>query len=292
MANSYRTMPEMLEASLEFMEKAVHGRNQLIGFSTGFKDLDSAMLGLKPSSLVFVAGRPSMGVFNFVLQVLENALVSEKQKALFYSSEATAEQVSMHLLSITSGIELYRLTSGHIGSDEWKAVKASYRELIKARSLFDFTPNVSIKGLEKIIRRHRANNCKGLTLVVIDSLSSLISDKQRKKISRKNLYAKECRILKSLAEEFGICVLVLGDISREVECRENKRPRLKDIVGSSAVQAYADDILLIYRDEIYNHRRAKSDVAEVFLAKNMLGTPTTTLLSFVQGRFSALDIII
>lgn len=107
------------------------------------------------------------------------------------------------------------------------------------------------------------------------------------------------RSLKSLARELNVPVIVLSQLSRSVEHRENKRPVLADLRDSGAIEAEADVVCFLYREDYYERGRKKPTteprleglseddrkpeyfITEVIIAKNRNGPVTTVEVAFV-----------
>jgi replicative DNA helicase len=94
--------------------------------------------------------------------------------------------------------------------------------------------------------------------------------------------------LKSMAKEFGIPIILLSQLSRGVESRDDKRPRLSDLRDSGNIEQDADIVLFLYRDEYYNSGTDAANEVELKIAKNRNGPVGTVKVRFKKesGRFS------
>jgi len=77
--------------------------------------------------------------------------------------------------------------------------------------------------------------------------------------------------LKDLARELDIPVVCLAQVNRDVDKRSDKRPELGDIANSSEIEKEADQIMTIYRDEVYNRDSPDRGIAEIDFKKNRHG---------------------
>ena len=105
-----------------------------------------------------------------------------------------------------------------------------------------------------------------LSLVVIDYLQLIKGDKSLK---REEQISKLMLELKSMARELDCPVIVLSQLSREIESRPNLRPTLKDFRESGSIEQIADVVLFIYRDEVYFPETThEPGIAEIIIAKD------------------------
>nr|WP_248138636.1 DnaB helicase C-terminal domain-containing protein [Bacillus infantis] len=122
-------------------------------------------------------------------------------------------------------------------------------------------------------------------LVVIDYLQ-LITVKER--FDRHDLtIGYITKQLKSMAKEFKIPIILLSQLSRGVESRADKRPRLSDLRDSGNIEQDADLVLFLYRDAYYDSKSEVRNEVEVNIAKNRNGPVGMVRLGFEKevGRF-------
>jgi replicative DNA helicase len=133
-----------------------------------------------------------------------------------------------------------------------------------------------------------------LALIVIDYLQ-LIRSHSRRAENRNQEIGEIARALKGLAREFEVPVLVLSQLSRAVERREEKRPILSDLRDSGSIEAEADVVLFIHRpnrrgDELDDDEPREAGVVpteevEIIIAKQRNG-PTGRISLGFQPAFS------
>ena len=90
--------------------------------------------------------------------------------------------------------------------------------------------------------------------------------------------------LKELARELDIPVICLAQVNRSCEERTNKRPTMGDIANSSEVEKEADQIMTLYRDDVYDENSPDRGMAEVDFVKNRHG-PTGVVRLKWQAPF-------
>jgi len=225
---SYHPIGEVLHEHLDALERLQDSkRGAVTGLSTGFKELDKRTAGFHPADLVVIAGRPSMGKTSFALSIARNVALKEGRSVGIFSLEMTKEQVIERLLCSEAQINLLRLRSGYLGSDSeaWRRIMQAAAELQKASILIDDTPAISVMELKAKARRMKAEH--GLDLLIVDYLQ-LVEGGARVEVREQEI-SYIARSLKGLARELQIPVVACSQLSRAVERRDSKKPRLSDL---------------------------------------------------------------
>lgn len=200
---------------------------EIPGLISAFYDLDAITQGFQNSELIIVAGRPSMGKTAFSLNLAKN--ITEKfQKALvFFSLEMTRKQLIYRLLSTETLIPTTRLRSGRISKNEWISLNQAVLKLSKLNIYIDDSSHISVSKINLKIKKLQNDLKKTIGLVIIDYLQ--LVEGIGKIDNRVQEVSKITRDLKKLARDFNIPVIVLSQLSRNVETRLNKRPILSDL---------------------------------------------------------------
>jgi len=79
------------------------------------------------------------------------------------------------------------------------------------------------------------------------------------------------RALKELAKELSVPIVVLSQLSRNVEQRIDKQPQLSDLRDSGAIEQDADGVLMLFREEYYDTDTDRKGATDVFVRKNRNG---------------------
>lgn len=98
------------------------------------------------------------------------------------------------------------------------------------------------------------------------------------------------RSLKAMAREINVPVIALSQLSRAVEARPNKIPRLSDLRDSGSIEQDADVVMFIYRDEMYNPDTDRPNIADIILAKHRSGPTDTIWLRFEPSLTKFVDL--
>ena len=261
-----RHIRDILIENTKMIDKASKAEGKL-GLTTGFKDLDKKTSGLQKGDLIILAARPSMGKSAFALSMALSAAKKDGAAVCLFTLEMTQAQMGQRLLSMESNVELSRLREGRVDNRDWKDIQLAIDQMAKTTLIIDDSAQTVLQMKNKC-RRMKAK--MGLDLVIIDYLQLMGSD--GKSENRQQEVSKMSRQLKLMAKEIDCPVVVLSQLSRAPELRNNKRPMLSDLRESGSIEQDADMVIFLYRDDYYNKEESeKPNVCEVNLAKNRNG---------------------
>jgi replicative DNA helicase len=282
------------DAALSFAQSVQAIMNgERLGLSTGFTSLDDKMGRLQNSDLIIIAGRPSMGKTALATNIAFNVAKSLQDGAVaLYSLEMSSEQIMGRIIAGEKNIPHWAMRDGSINNHQHKQLVAGCNEIAKGRLIIDDTPAISISHLLASAKKlHKRHNLK---LLVLDYLQLMRSSKEYKG----NIVSEVTEItqgLKALAKELNIPVIALSQLSRAVEQRENKIPRLSDLRESGSIEQDADIVAFVYREEYYLERQKPADNklaewqaamdaakgrADIMVAKHRHGAVGTAELGF------------
>lgn len=209
------------------------------GTLTGFVDFDRLTKGLRPGQLVILAARPAMGKTALALNIAEYVAVTNKQPALFFSLEMAKNELLDRLHSSVSGIPLGNLLDGNLDGGDFAAasLKINQGKLIidESGGLF----NLQIRSRARRIKRKH-----GLKLIIVDYLQLVRAKSER----RFDEVSEVSRSLKALAKELRVPILALSQLSRDIESRHDKKPRLSDLRESGQLEQDADLVSFLWRN--------------------------------------------
>jgi len=269
------SMAHAVSKTIDYIEEIhTHGT----GLSTGFQSIDSLLHGLRGGTVTVLAGRPSMGKSTLALNIANN--ISNTKTVLFYSLEMTQVQLMMKIVASETDINLNKVDKNELTEEEndrfYTALsKAGHKNM----TILD-RGYVSVRDIVSKSRQMHGRN--GLDCIVIDYLQLMKYDKN-KEISELGNITRE---LKYLSKELDIPIILLSQLSRGVELRENKRPLMSDLRSSGEIEQDADCIIMVYRDEYY--KKEESDdkgLAEIIVAKNRMGQIGWVKCNF-DGQYS------
>ncbi|KYH33920.1 replicative DNA helicase [Neomoorella mulderi] len=276
---------EVLLQTFEQLERLSAHKGEVTGVPT-FHDLDRLLSGLQPSDLIICAARPGMGKTSFCLNIAQQVAVKQKLPVAIFSLEMSREQVVQRMLAAEAMVEQHRLRTGFLTEDDWARLVNAAGILGEAPIYIDDTPALS--ALEVRAKARRLQSESGLGLVVVDYLQ--LMQAHRRVDSRQQEIALISRAMKALARELNVPVLVLSQLNRGVEQRQDKRPVMADLLESGAIEADADVIIFLYRPQYYDPDTDKKGIAEVIVAKHRNGPVGTVEMAFLPEFTKFVDL--
>lgn len=248
---------EAMTNAIDFIDKAIQSNGETIGMRSGWTILDAALKGFHSGDLVIIGARPSMGKTVFALNLAER--LAERYRVAIFELEMSHEKLELRRLAAKSNIKLNKLYQAHTLSQSELSIVMRNANLLHERNtiITDTTPRIRIEDIRA--RLHYFKTTRGVDLVIIDHIGLMKMD--RRFTNRNEGIGDLTAKLKELAKEFNVCIIVLSQLSRELERRDNRRPMLSDLRDSGSLEQDADVVLLLYREGYYES--AKENLPEV-----------------------------
>ena len=275
---------QVVQNVFEEMNEAATSGSKIPGVPTGFPDLDRTILGLNPSELILVAGRPGMGKTAIALNMALHVGLNEHKTVAIFSLEMSREQLTTRLLSRASLVPLQNLLTGQLDERQWRSVADAAQSLSTTDIRIDDNPTLTVSDMNAQCRR-----VPNLGLVVIDYLQlmqSAGSGHSWSNESRTQAVSDISRMLKIMAKELDVPVVCASQLSRANESRQDKRPMLSDLRESGSIEQDADVVIGLYRDGYYNKEVENPMLAEAIVLKNRKGMTGTIELSWL-GEYTS-----
>lgn len=264
-----RPTSELVSEVMEDMQRHYEAGGMITGTPTGFGDLDEKTSGCNEGDLIILAARPAMGKTSLALNIAWNVAAKSKLPVAIFSLEMDRRQLIQRFVSQLTRVPLNRIRQGNIKADEWPGVVRAYAEIGRAPIHIDDTSGITVPSIRSRLRRMSGRIKDRFSLVVIDYIGLITPhDKSGNRVQEVSAIS---RALKVLAREFGVPVLALSQLSRACEARDNKRPFLSDLRDSGQIEADADVVTFLYRDEVYKQDTEDKGQAELNVAKNRNG---------------------
>ena len=278
LGQSFVPIKELITDSYEKIEDLYHREEFITGVSSGFDEFDEITTGFQPSELIVIAGRPGMGKTAFCMSIAQYASISKNIPVAIFSLEMSKSQLVQRMLCSEARIDAQNLRKGRLAEKDWAPLSNAAGRLASAPIFIDDTAGITCLEIKAKARRLKAQY--NLGLVIIDYLQ-LISSSGRIE-NRQQEISEISRSLKGLARELNVPVIAVSQLSRAVEQRIERRPRLSDLRESGAIEQDADLVVFIYREEYYKPKTEKKGIAEVIISKQRNGPTGKVELTFVK----------
>ena len=261
-------------------------REQVGGFQIGFSQLDS-LLNIAGPKLIIVAGRPAMGKTAFAVTIMRN-LARRNIQSGFLSIEMGRDEILNRWLAMESGVNSMKF-------NQYQALTQSDTETLQLVSgqMYEWPIQIDDTGsiwIEDVERKCRKMKRDGAQIIFVDQLSKIrgrTGDQFRD-------YTENCNRIADLKKELEMPIVLLAQLNRELEKRNDKRPTLSDLKNTGALEEDADIILFLFRPEYYINPKTDElrlekeqlrDAAEISIAKNRSGaTFLDKTVRFDHGR--------
>lgn len=306
-------LDELLEDTLARVEAVASGARY--GLGTGFRKLDSLLVGLEPGELIYAAGRPGSGKSALVMAVAREVAIhladtarksGQPQEQVgtveWVTLEMPGKQQARRMVASRAALDSKHIRAGFPAAEgsaeridatayhRFKTIVELQREQF-GQSLRVMDGTVSLRGLRaQIARAVSERHCR---LVVLDQLDllALEAEGERRGVSEFERVTRFSRELKQIALQYGLTILCLVQLNRQVEYRQNKRPMLADLRQSGQLEQDADMVWGIYRPGYYDTERAEaepmfSEFAELLVLKARDGVANVMVPLRYEGVYT------
>jgi replicative DNA helicase len=236
-----RMVADVIDPVLEIAEKGTAAV-----LSTPWPDLDRWIGGLAPGRMIVIGARPGLGKSIMGTNLALHMAGIHHHAVLIASMEMPEIDVGQRLLSAHVPANLTGLQTGATTEAEWGKISTEYASLAEMPIAIDDQPDQTVTHIRATARNLRRMR-DDLALIVVDYLQLIRPSAQRKNGTRAEEVAGISRDLKLLAREMNACVVAMAQLNRESAKRGT--PSLADIRESGAVEADADQVVLIHQPD-------------------------------------------
>lgn len=295
----YRSMARVAQDAYSHIQGEANGTIIRRTLPTGFRKLDARIGGLEAPNLIIVAGRPAMGKTALAVSIAFTAaerLIEEQQAnpgetvgvVGIVTLEMSGSQLTERVLADRTRIRGTKIRARmKLSNEDLDRLYRGAEDLGRLPIEVDETGG---QGITQILARARKlHRQKRLRLLVIDYLQLIKGFRTRSGQVQRHIEIGEItNALKELAKELNIPIILLSQVGRQVDLRENKRPTMADLKESGDIEQDADNILFVYREEAYVRQdqpmegteayaqweerlKRVEGVAEIIIGKNRFG---------------------
>jgi len=247
----------------------VQYNGHVLGYKTGFADLDMHLNGLEKGKIYVVAGRPGAGK-TAIAQCIAANLVKNDVSTLIYSCEMTRDQLNLRMLASESGINSRDfLTKNTLKPHEFKPIALATSQMVAWPLHIKDDSDLTISQIRADARRMK--RIHGIKVVIVDYLQLLEPDRHGEK--RHEAVGRISGGLKNMAKELDVPVVALAQLNRDTEKGSGSRaPRASDLRESGKIEADADAVIALWEPDPENRPRIDHSVIEAVICKNRHGS--------------------
>lgn len=281
----FHRIDSVIKVVLDKIDSLYDKKGGITGIPTGFPDLDRLTAGFQNADLVIVAARPAVGKTALTLNIAQNIAIKHKIPVAIFSLEMSKDQLAQRMLCSEAEIDAQRLKTATLSDTGWKKLTRALGKLSEAPLYIDDSAVITATEIRAKCRRLKIE--RGLGLVIVDYMQ-LMRGRLRVE-NRVQEISEIARSLKTLARELDVPVVALSQLSRAVEQRTDRIPRLSDLRESGEIEQTADLVLFIHREDYYNPQSDRGNIAEIIIAKQRNGPVGTIELVFRKeiAKFSS-----
>lgn len=255
----------------------------IAGLSTGIDELDAKINGVGDECLVVIAGSPSMGKTLFCQTIATAVTIDQKKNAMFFSMEMSESQVFERFVSGVGNVRPDSLKSARLNPEELGRITNAVVELRSSGLYITDEPKQSVGQIRAKVRRHKIKH-PDLSAIFIDYLGLMkLGKADRHDIAIGNI----TRDLKELAKEVKVPVFLCVQSKRPQNVKD--KPNMSSLKDSSCIEADADLIMFVHRQEIVEPETDLKGITELIIAKDRHNDGNGTIyLEKCNGRFNTL----
>lgn len=250
------------------------------GISTGLEDFDQITGGLQNSDLIILAARPGVGKTSLAMNLINHAAIKEGKTCAVFSLEMPKIQIAQRSICSVGCVSMTKALNGTLNEEDWRKLWKAQKDLSDAKIFIDDnslnTPTDILSKCRRLKLEH------GLDLVMIDYLQLMKSGSGQP--NRVLEIGEITRFLKIAAKELNVPIILLSQLSRQVDARPDHRPVMSDLRDSGNIEQDADIVIFLYNPEKYNDvvvESGQEGLVELEIAKHRNGSPGKIKLRWI-----------
>lgn len=220
------------------------------GFSTGFGQLDRITDGLNGSKVIGVCGHSGTGKSSLAMQILEHLSMDLQIPTAVWPLEMGITQMGKRQILSRAYVNAVNWRNGAMpNTREQESIANAAADFARAKMFFQPKSDCTIQAIRTNARHLVAN--KGVKVVLVDSMSVLHSESRQAKDNRAREVSECAEGFKDMANELGLCVMVIVHIDRLQ--KRNERPQRWHVAESAGVERAFDDLWMLYEPDFDEH---------------------------------------
>lgn len=277
-----RPISDLLISAWDIIKTRMETDGVLVGVTTGWDQIDEATGGYVAGDLWIYSGRPSQGKTTALIQSFKDA-AKAGASVLMFNREMSSMEMMFRFLAMEGDYPHSKIKTGELPDSAFKKLKTTRNKLSKLPIYLDANYYGDINYVTSSIRKY--HKLHDIRLVGIDYVQ-LLAERSGDQVQELGRISRE---LKLLAMDLGITIVVLSQLNRKVEDREDRRPILSDLRQSGNLEEDADVVIGLYRDDYYNMNSQLAGKIEFIILKQRNGPTGRYSLNFISKYLQIVD---
>ena len=277
-----KSIDDLLISAFDIIKTRRESEGVLVGVTTGFPTIDDVTGGYIDGDVWIYSGRPSQGKTTALIQSFKLS-AETGVPCLLFNREMSNIGLMFRFLAMDGKIGHTKIKTGQLSDEEMVKLERSKKHLSKLPIYLDSNYYGDISYITSAIRKY--HNLNDIRLVGIDYVQ-ILAERGGDQVAELGRISRE---LKLLAMDLGITIVILSQLNRRAEDREDKRPILSDLRQSGNLEEDADVVIGLYRDEYYNHNSPLAGKIEFIVLKQRNGPTGACSLDFAGKYLRIVD---
>lgn len=271
---------EIVQGVYEQIVAQSENRSASIGIPTGLHDIDKVIGGAVECETTIIAGRPGMGKSAFAMR---KALGIAMHAPVYVASlEMEKRMWGRRILSSESGVDGNKIRTARLSKDDMSDIGDAAARVERMPIYVNDNGNATMLDIRRDVRRIEREIGRKFGAVFID-YAQIVKSTERSD-NREQEVAAISLATRQLCKEARCHVYALAQLNRSVDSRADKRPVLSDLRESGSLEQDADNVMFVYRDEVYDTASKDKGKAEIIIAKQRSGETGTVVLAWDGAR--------
>jgi replicative DNA helicase len=239
---------------------------------------------MEPGDLVVIGARPGIGKTVVLMDIARHVAIKHGRRVLVASMEMSHLQIGQRVISAEATAGLHHIRQRMLGEETRKRIDEKVGEIFGAPLYIDDRPARTLSSWRSRLRQLQAKDTLPAALIV-DYLQ-IAKSETTAGTNRTGEVDAIAAGLKALAQEFGIVVIAAAQVNRALTQRTDKTPTLADLRESGGIEANANVVILLHREDAYEKESARSGEMDFIIAKNRMGPSNIRITAAFQGHYA------
>lgn len=234
--------------------------------------------GIIGGTLLTIGARPGVGKTAFAINLAMEAMIKQPNLVVdFFTLEMSKMQMTKRFVSRICEINSMKFRNPKLAlrEDEKAKVVASGFKLMESE-LRVHDSMFNINQIERQIRRRHYESDGKPYIAIVDYLGLVEASDTRK--PRHEQVGEITRKLKMITNELDIPIILLSQLNRSIESRQDKTPNLSDLRESGSVEQDSSVVMFIHRDS------EDENITVLDVAKNREGFVGEIDFNFIKSK--------